>query len=280
MTGLIMLAGAATSFAADRYTIAVGATVTIDEHGQCRQVTNPAGQPNARFVSTRTAPEWQSVINNPNGLTMAACAAGQCLFTGTIVSYECFPYDFFGDYSYPCTDAAGHNCNYSTAYAYDAPMPAGYPYRERRKSGWCGGEHPGSITIYQNDCGAPPPADCTGPWGTVAHGASITAYQAASVPHGSSCASQTRTCTNGTLSGTYTHQACTVDPPPAGGTVAMGGAICYASPPPEMALCAEIGWSVGVACSPVGARCVAQVFPAWHPTCGDGVTGYGVLQCN
>ena len=44
---------------------------------------------------------------------------------------------------------------------------------------------------------------------SVANGQSVLAYQAATVPFGSSCASQTRTCANGTLSGTYGFSACT-----------------------------------------------------------------------
>lgn len=74
IAALMMLAGAAASYADERYTIPVGATVKIDEHGQCRQVTNPAGQPGSRFVSTKTAAEWTSFRNNPNGLTMAECS--------------------------------------------------------------------------------------------------------------------------------------------------------------------------------------------------------------
>lgn len=58
-----------------------------------------------------------------------------------------------------------------------------------------------------------PPSNCTAPWGsTVTHGTSVTAFQAATVPYGQSCVSQTRTCTNGTLSGTYQHQSCAVGP--------------------------------------------------------------------
>jgi len=58
-----------------------------------------------------------------------------------------------------------------------------------------------------------PPVNCTAPWGsTVTHGASVTAYQAATVPYGQSCVSQSRTCTNGTLSGTYQYQSCAVGP--------------------------------------------------------------------
>jgi len=47
---------------------------------------------------------------------------------------------------------------------------------------------------------------------TYASGQSVTAYQAASVAAGQTCQSEQRTCTNGTLSGTYTAGSCTVTP--------------------------------------------------------------------
>ena len=56
-----------------------------------------------------------------------------------------------------------------------------------------------------------PPANsaCTAPWGaTVAHGASVTAYQSTTVPLGQTCLSQTRSCSNGALSGTFAHTSC------------------------------------------------------------------------
>jgi hypothetical protein len=43
---------------------------------------------------------------------------------------------------------------------------------------------------------------------TVANGASVTAYQSANVSAGQQCISQQRTCTNGTLSGTYGYPSC------------------------------------------------------------------------
>lgn len=73
--------------------------------------------------------------------------------------------------------------------------------------------------------GPPPPSTgCTTPWGTtLLDGQMITAYQASSVPCGDSCVSETRTCTNGVLSGSFTEQTCattTCPPPPcAAGTV-------------------------------------------------------------
>ena len=54
-------------------------------------------------------------------------------------------------------------------------------------------------------------ASCTTPWGTnVANGGSVTAYQSSSVNAPGVCTSETRTCSNGTLSGSYTNQSCTV----------------------------------------------------------------------
>lgn len=48
---------------------------------------------------------------------------------------------------------------------------------------------------------------------TIAHGASVAAYQAQSVAYGQTCAQQTRTCTNGTLSGSYAYTSCALTSP-------------------------------------------------------------------
>ncbi|MFA6519742.1 MAG: glycine-rich domain-containing protein, partial [Candidatus Paceibacterota bacterium] len=58
-------------------------------------------------------------------------------------------------------------------------------------------------------------ASCVLPWGgTLASAASTTAYQSSSVTSPTVCTSETRTCVNGTLSGSYTNQNCTVTAPP------------------------------------------------------------------
>jgi len=49
----------------------------------------------------------------------------------------------------------------------------------------------------------------------VSSGASVTAYQDSSVAPGNLCASENRTCTNGTLGGTYAYASCTVTTVPA-----------------------------------------------------------------
>lgn len=67
----------------------------------------------------------------------------------------------------------------------------------------------GSYTY--TSCVVASPVDCTAPWGgTVLHGNSTTTYQSSSVAYGSSCVSQSRTCSNGVLSGSYTNRTCAV----------------------------------------------------------------------
>lgn len=104
--------------------------------------------------------------------------------------------------------------NYVTAYQASS-VPFGSTCSSEQRT--CnGGALTGSF-MFQS-CAPQAPAACTLPWGgTLAHGSSVTAYQTASVPYGSSCISQSRACNNGTLSGSYTHQGCTVAPPPSGG---------------------------------------------------------------
>ena len=79
-----------------------------------------------------------------------------------------------------------------------------------------------SVTLTVNPTTNP----CTGtPWGTIAHGNSVTAYQTPSVPYGNSCVSETRTCNNGTLTGSYTNTSCTPDPAPTG-TLSSDATFC------------------------------------------------------
>lgn len=59
-------------------------------------------------------------------------------------------------------------------------------------------------------------APCSWNGQTVAHGSSVSAYLASSVASGQSCTSQTRTCSNGTLSGSYAYASCSVQPAPSG----------------------------------------------------------------
>ena len=55
------------------------------------------------------------------------------------------------------------------------------------------------------------PANCSINGQTIAHGSSVTRYQNASVPFGSACSSETRSCSDGVLSGSYSNQSCSVE---------------------------------------------------------------------
>ncbi|MDO8514663.1 MAG: chondroitinase-B domain-containing protein, partial [bacterium] len=82
----------------------------------------------------------------------------------------------------------------------------------------------GTKTCTASVAVATPTSSCTFNGATVAHGASVPAYQTASVPVGSTCTSQSRVCTNGTLSGTYTFSTCTVGTDTTPPTVSLGAA--------------------------------------------------------
>ncbi len=69
-----------------------------------------------------------------------------------------------------------------------------------------------SGTFAAASCSIAPAASCTFDGNTVANGDSVTAYQASSVPFGSTCQSETRSCTNGVLSGTFAAASCTAAP--------------------------------------------------------------------
>ncbi len=78
-------------------------------------------------------------------------------------------------------------------------------------------------------CNVNAPASCLFDGQTVAHGATVKAYQTSSVAYGSTCSSQDRTCNNGTLSGSYSYGSCNVNAPASclfnGQTVAHGSSV-------------------------------------------------------
>jgi hypothetical protein len=60
-------------------------------------------------------------------------------------------------------------------------------------------------------CTGTPGADCKLPWeAPLASGSSVTAYQSSIVLSPGVCSSETRVCSNGALSGSYTYQTCRV----------------------------------------------------------------------
>ena len=64
-----------------------------------------------------------------------------------------------------------------------------------------------------SSCEQVAPDNCSFNDQLVEHQSSVTAWQTSSVPHGNSCASQERICTNGQLSGSYTFSSCATAAP-------------------------------------------------------------------
>jgi hypothetical protein len=130
-----------------------------------------------------------------------------------------------------------------------------------------------------------PPTSCSLPWGgSISHGTSITASQAATVPYGQSCVSQTRTCTNGTLSGSYQYQTCNSDCTFNSSPVAHGASVtAYQSAvAPEGQACSSISQvrscSNGtLSGSYANAACTASCTPSWSCT---GAGGNTITQTN
>jgi hypothetical protein len=90
--------------------------------------------------------------------------------------------------------------------AYSSTTPAGSCSSASQTRTCTNGTLSGSYTATSCTNG------CTGtPWGNVAHGYSGTAYSSSSVPAGFTCpAGETRTCSNGVLSGSYSYASCSV----------------------------------------------------------------------
>ncbi len=148
-----------------------------------------------------------------------------------------------------------------TAYSAATP-PSGQPCTAIDETRTCtNGVLSGSYA--QRTCTA---QACSLPWGgTINSGQSATAYSASAAPVGQLCSAiqQTRTCSNGVLSGSYVHNSCTASQAcalPWGGSIAHGGtATAYQS-------------SGGC-----GGTCTSQV-----RTCTNGsLSGaYGVQSCS
>jgi len=84
-------------------------------------------------------------------------------------------------------------------------------------TGLWGIPHAATFTVGSGGSGGSAKA-CTFSGKTVASGSSVTAYLASSVPAGQTCTSQARSCSNGTLSGTYANASCSVQVASGGGS--------------------------------------------------------------
>ncbi|MGE3975809.1 MAG: hypothetical protein AB7F59_14895 [Bdellovibrionales bacterium] len=209
------------SFAADSYQVNHTATSTITEHGVCKRVTNNHASAKAIFVPTKTATEWSTFRTNvPPGVTLSDCG---------------------------CTPPWGGNiAEGASATAYlSATVACGSSCTSQTRT-CTAGVLSGSYT--NSSCSVNACASCSLPWGgSIGHGSSVTAW-AGSGTCGSPCSAQTRTCSNGSLSGSYTASSCSTSQ----GAGAGCGAGSYGGPCCGDNICYNWGICSGNSCWPPG----------------------------
>jgi hypothetical protein len=218
-------------------TINNGSNKTIGSGADCRVITNNTGR--QIFIPTGNTTMWQRYIASaaPTGVTIASCNANcasagvswgsGCSGTapiinhGTSASVTNTAGGYTGSVTVTCTNgvrsqsaatctavvngacnnAVALGCSAGTAISDNGQTACG-TNRQWVCQGSGGGTNSGTCSKANAAC-----SNCTAPWGaTVNHGTGVTAYLS-SAPTGA-CTSETRNCTNGSLSGTYTAQSC------------------------------------------------------------------------
>ncbi len=111
-------------------------------------------------------------------------AASDCSFNNATVSHNTSVTAYQA-----ATVAFGNTCQSETRTCSDGTLSDSYAY---------------------SSCSVLAPSDCSFNNATVSHNTSVTAYQAATVAFGNTCQSETRTCSDGTLSGSYAYSSCSV----------------------------------------------------------------------
>src|SRR3989344_1158615 len=210
---------------------------------QSQTLSCPSGQTGS-ITQTRTSscaagatsPSWSAWTNSASSCTTPAASCPTPWGTtvthgGYVTAYQtssvaagsscvsqtrtCTNGQLSGSYTYAsCTPAASLTCTPLTAETRTAVCPAGQTgsITQTRTSSCAVGATAPTWSGWTNSASSciTPTASCPTPWGTtVTHGNYVIANLTSSVAYGSQCVSEQRTCTNGQLSGTYTHQNCT-----------------------------------------------------------------------
>lgn len=115
-----------------------------------------------------------------------------------------------------CSVAGAQNCSFNGETVNDGHSVTAYQAASVAYGSSCTSESRncsnGSLSGSYSfgSCSVQSPATCSFNGQTIAHGASLTAYQVNSVAYGEECSSETRNCSNGTLGGTYSNSSCSV----------------------------------------------------------------------
>jgi len=83
--------------AAEYYKVNVGTTVTINEHGVCKKVTNSGSS--HIFVPTKTTTEWSEFrIHHPSNVYLGECCTNDCSYSGQKICCSNWGYKTCGNY--------------------------------------------------------------------------------------------------------------------------------------------------------------------------------------
>ena len=169
-------------------------------------------------------------VDCPGGIN--ACppepTVNSCTGPGNIPIAHGGSYIYYQTSVVPCAETCSSqvrvcdNGNLSGSYTATSCFPACGPV-----CGFNGCELGETCGTCPTDCGACPLNCPAAPGGPLAHGFSRTYYLTSSVPCGDSCVSESRTCNDGTLSGSYTNTGCSVVGCPLDCPTAPGGFLAH-----------------------------------------------------
>ena len=181
------------------------------------QCYGPGAALSPKSVTVTIAPAPAS-INGLCAATHYSCSAGNsALPTESSSSYSWFCFGTGGGSTATCSEAKPkiNGLCAATHYSCSAGNSA-LPTESSSSYSWfCFGLNGGGTAVCSEAKAVTP---CALPWGgTIQSGYSVTAALAPSVVSPATCTYQNRVCTNGTLSGIYTNQTCSVIAPPVNG---------------------------------------------------------------
>ncbi len=188
----------------------------------------PSGEGSNCIFSGGTVPNGGSVVAYQN----------ESVQQGLLCSSQtrnCKEGDLDGSFEYPsCVVEASSDCEFNGATIADGISLTAYQSVKVLFGNSCQsqtrtctkGVLSGNYAF--SSCNVADPQGCSFGIQSVAHGSFVTAYLSDTVPFGSTCSSQLRTCFNGTLSGIYGYPSCKVSPATCsfnGQSVTSGGSV-------------------------------------------------------
>lgn len=178
-----------------------------------------------RFTNLDPAPVACTFNNQsvPNGQSVTAYQSSSVPFGQQCVSQQrsCSNGTLSGSYTNPsCSVTAAQSCTLNGSTVAHGAAQTFYSSQSVVSGSLCSsvaqsrictnGTLSGNTSYQYSFCSVGQPQSCAFNNQTLANGATVTAYQSSSVPAGSQCVSQQRTCQNGTLSGSNQYASCTV----------------------------------------------------------------------